>query len=482
MSPTLRAALALGAIALSALLLPLGLVALAALVLLAATGFDAWIVRQPPELTRTIAPVLSRGVPARFRISAFVPAARRVRVRQVVPAALKLDRSEGDETLEAELVARARGRHQLPQAGVRAEGPLGLGAVYRRAGGTRGVARLSRTCVTARRLARAAREGRLLDSRTRARGPLGLGTDFESVREWAPDDDVRHINWAASQRIGRPMTNQYRLDQARELVFMVDAGRLMAAPLGDRTRLDAALDAVTAVALSADELSDHCGAIAFDSEIRLQMRPRRAAGREVVRALFDLQPRLVESDYERAFRRVAGGRRALVLILCDLFDDAAARALIDAVPVLARRHAVLAATVTDPDLERLVRTAPTAESDVYAAAVALDLLDARARAAALLRRGGARRDRVPTRVVSRRVRAGVPDGKGAAAPVSSGPPACVSSRAWSAHRPAEPLVGLGPPGDRARAAAGVVEREPDLGRRAGSRNLEHDPAPARTPC
>ena len=244
--------------------------------------------------------------------------------------------------------------------------------------------------VTARRLARAAREGRLLDSRTRARGPLGLGTDFESVREWSPDDDVRHINWAASQRIGRPMTNQYRLDQARELVFMIDAGRLMAAPLGERTRLDTALDAVTAVALSADELSDHCGAIAFDSEIRVQMRPRRAGGREVVRALFDLQPRLVESDYEQAFRRVAGGRRALIMILCDLFDDAAARALIDAVPVLARRHAVLAATVTDPDIERLVRTAPAGESDVYAAAVALDLLDARARAAALLRRSGAR--------------------------------------------------------------------------------------------
>lgn len=388
MSPTLRAALALGAIALSALLLPLGLVAIAAVVLVAATVFDAWIVRHPPELTRTIGPVLSRGVPARIRISAFVPAARRLRVRQVVPAALTLDRSEGEGTLEAELVPRARGRYELPQAGVRAEGPLGLGAVYRRAGGTEELL-VYPDLVTARRLARAAREGRLLDSRTRARGPLGLGTDFESVREWAPDDDVRHINWAASERIGRPMTNQYRLDQARELVFMLDAGRLMAAPLGERTRLDTALDAVTAVALSADALSDHCGAIAFDSEIRLQIRPRRAGGREIVRALFDLQPRLVESDYEQAFRRVAGGRRALILILCDLFDDAAARALTDAVPVLARRHAVLAATVTDPDIERLVRTAPAAESDVYAAAVALDLLDARARAAALLRRGGA---------------------------------------------------------------------------------------------
>lgn len=389
MSPTLRAALALGVIALSALVIPLGLVAVAVVLLLAATTFDAWTVRHAPHVLRTIPPVLSRGVPVRVRLRASVPAARDVRLRQVVPSAVELEPSEGGAELEAVLVARTRGRHELPEAGVRAEGPLGLGAVYHRSGGAPELL-VYPDLVTARRLAQAAREGRLLDSKTRARGPLGLGTDFESVREWTPDDDVRHINWAATQRLGRPMTNQYRLEQARELVFLLDAGRLMAAPLGSRTRLDTALDALTAVALTADELSDHCGVIAFDSEIRLALRPRRAGGRELVRALFDLQPRLVDSDYEQAFRRVAGGRRALVLILCDLFDDTAAQALIDAVPVLAKRHAVLAATVTDPDLDQLVRSPPVTESDVYAAAAALDLLDARARAAALLRRRGAR--------------------------------------------------------------------------------------------
>lgn len=389
MTPTLRAALALGVIALSALIVPLGLVALAAVAVLAAAAVDAWVVRETPVVRRTLPAVLSRGAPARVRIEAVAAGARSLRLRQMTPPALELEPNEGGAILESELVARVRGRHLLPEAGTRAEGPLGLGAAYRRAGGTAELL-VYPDLVTARRLALAAREGRLLDSRTRARGPLGLGTDFESVREWAPDDDVRHVNWAATERLGRPMTNQYRLEQARELMFLLDAGRLMAAPLADRSRLDAALDAVTAVGLAADELGDHCGVVAFDAEIRVHMRPRRAGGREIVRALFDLQPQLVDSDYEQAFRRVAGGRRALVLVLCDLFDDAAARALIEAVPVLTRRHAVLIATATDPDLEHLVRTAPRDPADVYAAAAAVDLLDARARAAALLRRSGAR--------------------------------------------------------------------------------------------
>jgi uncharacterized protein (DUF58 family) len=389
MSPTLRSAVALGVLALAALVVPLALVALAALALAVAAALDAWAVRRAPVVRRVLPPVLSRGIGARATIEADAPGAREVRLRQVVPPALELAPSEGIDRIESELVARVRGRHALPEVGTRATGPLGLGAAYRRAGGTAEV-QVFPDLVTARWLALAAREGRLLDSTRRARGPLGLGTDFESVREWSPDDDVRHVNWTATQRLGRPMTNQYRLEQARDLMFLLDTGRLMAAPLEDRSRLDAALDAVVAVALAADELGDHCGVVAFDSEVRVELRPRRAGGRDLVQALFDLQPRLVDSDYEQAFRRVAGGRRALVLVLCDLFDDDAARALIDAVPVLARRHALLTATVTDPDLERLVQTPPASDNDVYAAAAALDLLDARARAAALLRRAGAR--------------------------------------------------------------------------------------------
>ncbi len=302
---------------------------------------------------------------------------------------MALEPSEGQAPLSAQLVARARGRHRLPELGVRAQGPLKLGAVTRSVGPSLEL-EVYPDLVTARRLAIAVREGRLIDSKTRSRGPIGLGTEFESVREWTPDDDPRHINWAATQRLGRTMTNQYRLEQARDIVFLVDAGRLMATPLRDRTRLDAALDAVAAIALAADQLGDHCGAVAFDSEVRVDLAPRRGGGNDTIRALFDLQPRLVDSDYEQAFRRVAGGKRALVVVLSDLFDEDAARTLIAAVPVLARRHAVIIATASDPDLREFVAEEPEELADVYAAAAAIELLDARARAAAQLRRAGAR--------------------------------------------------------------------------------------------
>ena len=183
------------------------------------------------------------------------------------------------------------------------------------------------------------------------------------MRDYLPDDDVRQINWQATARVGRPMSNQYRIEQDRDVVCLLDAGRLMAAPLDVEpiaglggaahqiTRLDAAVDAVTMVALVADELGDRCGVTIYDSEIRRRLAPRRAGGKAVVRTILDVEPTLVDSDHDLAFRAVGGVKRALIVVCTDLVDEAAARSLLDAVPVLARRHAVVIASVRDPDLD-----------------------------------------------------------------------------------------------------------------------------------
>jgi uncharacterized protein (DUF58 family) len=346
--------------------------------------------------------VLARGVPARLSIAlapsadstadgGAIAAGATLRVRQASVPDLEIAPREGDGgALEARVVGLRRGRHTLPGVAARAVGPLGLGAWYHGASASEGVElRVYPDMPAARRLALAVRLGRFREPGAVPRGPLGLGTEFESVREYQPDDDIRQVNWRATARLGRPMSNDYRLERDREVVCLVDAGRLMAAPLRDRTRLDAAVDAAVAVALVADVVGDRCGVVVFDSEVRRRLPARRAGGEAVVQALYDVEPRPVESDYELAFRALGGTKRSLVIVFSDLLDAAAARSLVDAVPVLARRHAVAVASASDPDLAALVRSSPGSAADVYAAAAALDVLDERAAVAARLRHAGA---------------------------------------------------------------------------------------------
>ena len=391
MSPGPRAALALAALAVGAVVLPVPLVILGVLALAAATLVDALSVRRRPEVVRQVAVMLARGVPAPLLVDAAAAGGSGVRVRQPSTAELVVEPPEAVGHLEAVLLPRRRGRHQLPPPVTRTAGPLGLGR-WDHAGAETTEVVVYPDLPGARRLALAVRQGRFGGQGLRSRGPLGLGTEFESVRDYVPDDDIRQVNWLATARMARPMSNQYRVDQDRDVMCLVDAGRLMASPLPGpepQTRLDAALDAVTAVALVADEVGDRCGTVAFDAEIRRRVAPRRRGGRPVVEALFDLEPTGVDSDYELAFRTVARSKRALVLVLTDLLEEGAARPLVDAVPVLARRHAVVVASVADPDLADLVRTPPTTPLDAYAASVAVDVLDARALVVHQLTRAGA---------------------------------------------------------------------------------------------
>ncbi len=388
MSPTQRTALAVAALALSALALPWTVLALGAAVLVGALVADLIAVRTPPSLRRSLPRSAARGVAATVSLAQVVPVTGSVRLRQPVPPDVELQPSEADERLEGVLVAQRRGRHVLKAPAVRRTGPLRLGR--------RDFTVLEDTELqvypdlpAASRIADSVRRGRFRETGHRTRGSLGLGTEFESIRDYQPDDDIRQVNWSASERVGRPMSNQYRVEQDRDVICALDSGRLMGAPLAGGTRLDVAVDAVAAVAAVADELGDRCGLVAFDAELRRHVLPSHRAARDIVAALFDLEPTRVDSDFALAFRRLGTSKRAFVLVLTDLLEPSAARSLIDSVPILARRHHVVVAGATDPDLQRLVSAEPSSALAVYRAVAATEVLAAREQAVSALRSSGA---------------------------------------------------------------------------------------------
>ena len=390
MTPTPRAAYALLVIALVALLVPAAVsLALVAIVVIATT-VDWAIAHHRLRVRRTLPRTLARGVAARLLVETDADAPARIEVRQAQPADVEIEPSVAQGALDARVIAYRRGEAVLPPVTARRRGPLGLGRCTFTGEGNAPLL-VYPDVVAAQRLVVALRRGQFRDPGLRALGPLGLGTDFESSRDYLPDDDVRQINWTASERVGRPMSNVYRIEQDRDVVCLLDAGRLMSAPLDRRsTRLDAAVDAVTMVALVADELGDRCGVTVFDAELRSQLRPRRNGGRAVVRAILGAEPTGVDSDYDLAFRSAGAGKRSLILVFTDLVDASAARSLVASVPVLTRRHAVIVASVRDPDLDGALRREPSTRHDVYAAAVAIDVLDERRRVATRLEHAGAR--------------------------------------------------------------------------------------------
>lgn len=367
-----RGLAALAAAAMSAFLLP-GAMAVGVFVLvLAAIATDAWQVRQVPDVTVKAPPILSRGVAALLTVTIDDP---RAEVTVGGSPDVRIVPANGRGGFDATITAIRRGTHVLPTPATRATGPLGLGSWLHRSGPAIEVV-VYPDMVAARQIATEVRLGRFGDSSRRSRGPLGLGTELESIREYLPDDDIRQVNWRATARTGTPMSNTYRIEQEREVIVLLDTGRLMAAPVGDgtaRTRLDVAVDAVAAVAGVADVVGDRIGVIAFDDRLRRRLAPRRDGGDAVVSAVHDLEPTTADGDFELAFRTIAHNKRAFVLILTDLLDETASAPLVEAIPILARHHSVTIAGVTDPAVREAIGTPARSAAQAHRTAVAIDI-------------------------------------------------------------------------------------------------------------
>lgn len=233
---------------------------------------------------------------------------------------------------------------------------------------------------------------KLLDAGLRRLRRRGAGGEFESLREYTTDDAFRSIDWKATARRGRPMVAQYEVERAQQIVVALDAGRLMAARLGDRRKLDYAVSAALGLAAIARLAADRVGVFAFGAEMIARVAPGSGAAHsaELTDLLSDLEPRFEESDYERCFLDIERTlrRRSLVVLFTDLFDPIASSSVLGAAKLLTSRHLVLIVLMNDAAIAGALRATPVDATAAYRAAVAATLADERARAVATLRNRG----------------------------------------------------------------------------------------------
>ena len=112
----------------------------------------------------------------------------------------------------------------------------------------------------------------------------------------------------------------------------------------------------------------------------------------VARALYELQPRLVESDYGGAcrFMSLRHRKRSLICLMTDVIDRQASATIISYLGRFARYHVPLAITLANPDVHTVAHQPLAKCPDPYSKAVALDVLTARQEALTAMRRQGVR--------------------------------------------------------------------------------------------
>jgi uncharacterized protein (DUF58 family) len=176
----------------------------------------------------------------------------------------------------------------------------------------------------------------------------GQSVEFSEHKEYAPGDEIRHIDWRAFAKLDKYYVKRFEMETNLRALLVVDCSGSMAYGRGAMTKLQYAAVCAGALAYLLSRQGDQVGlCMAGDAGIAEGVRdflPFASSPTHVqvlLRMLESAQgkgPTLLPAALDYAAEKA--GRRALVIVLSDLFD--ATERSIPALKMLrSRRHDVL---------------------------------------------------------------------------------------------------------------------------------------------
>lgn len=152
----------------------------------------------------------------------------------------------------------------------------------------------------------------------------GSGIEFEEVREYAPGDEIKSIDWKVSARLGRPFIKLYREERESVVMLLID----MSASQGFGTffglKLEKAAEVASVLAFSAIKNNDRVGVIFFTDRVEKYIPPQKGTGHvwRLIKEIFTFVPEGRGTDISAAldfFSKVAR-KRTTAFMISDFLD------------------------------------------------------------------------------------------------------------------------------------------------------------------
>ena len=191
----------------------------------------------------------------------------------------------------------------------------------------------------------------------------GEGTDFKQLAEYRYGDPVRHIDWKATLRLGKPIIREFQDERDQCILLLIDCGRRMRAD--DRhssvgsSHFDQVLNAVMLLSYVALNQGDAVGALTFGTPPGAEKSFAPKKGAQALNALmgelYGVQPTPTHSDYVSAAVDLLKrhNKRALVIIITNFRDEDSSE-LGFALRLLRSRHLVMLASLRERIVGELI--------------------------------------------------------------------------------------------------------------------------------
>ncbi len=149
----------------------------------------------------------------------------------------------------------------------------------------------------------------------------GSGLNFAELREYAPGDDIKHIDWRSSARSGKTYVKSFEEERQLTIMLAVDTSYSTGAGISGSMHYRALTFSSLLATLAAIN-NDLCGLMLFSSTVDLFIKPsnRKTQSQRVLRALSESEAHS-KTDLDGALKHLLARlrKRSILFILSDFY-------------------------------------------------------------------------------------------------------------------------------------------------------------------
>lgn len=152
----------------------------------------------------------------------------------------------------------------------------------------------------------------------------GKGMSFKEVREYAPGDDIRFIDWNVSARFGHPFSKVFEEERELTVMLLVDISASSLFGTINATKKDLATEIAATLAFSAVSNADKVGLILYSDRIEKYIPPKKGKPHAlfIVRELLSAQPKKRGTELNKALSYFNNTTRqkSIAFVMSDFID------------------------------------------------------------------------------------------------------------------------------------------------------------------
>jgi len=176
----------------------------------------------------------------------------------------------------------------------------------------------------------------------------GRGMEFNAVREYAPGDDVRLIDWNVTARMDQPFIKEYIEERELNVMLMVDVSSSGEFGSNEKLKNEISAEVASILAFAAIRNNDKIGLIVFSNKIEHYIPPKKGKAHvwNIIRTILNYQPegRLTDLNIPLEYLLKIQKRKCIAFLISDF----QATNYETNVKLARQKHDLVAISISDP--------------------------------------------------------------------------------------------------------------------------------------